>query len=436
MPGFWSRDLDQLVFDLVVFDNGLGPALYAVGGFQRANGRLVDGFARWDGYHWTGLGDPFGTWGSGGATALAVFDDGTGAAIYAGGISSDPQGGGRPIVAKWSGGAWTVIGLLSNPTPNSPVTALAVFDDGSGAALYASGGFDTAYGLRVNSIARWDGTSWQPLAGPHGVGLDEPAFALEVWDDGGGEALFVGGWFAVAGGVEVNGVAKWDGTEWEALSGPAGVGTDGVVRAFEVWDDGTGPALFAGGTFNDAGGIFTNHIAKWDGSAWSPLTGSSGTGIAGGSFDVESLAVHDDGSGPQLVVGGDFTLAGGIDARNIARWSGSEWSALEGPFANGTAAIVRTLATFDDGGWPMLFAGGDFDLAGGRTVGKIARWDGAAWSPLSSPTGHGLGSAATALAVYDGGGGPEVIAGGTFAGVGEIPASAVAAWNGSSWSAL
>jgi hypothetical protein len=117
VPGFWSRDLDRDPTALEVFDDGTGFALYAVGRFRRANGRLVNGFASWNGNDWTALEDAGGTWGSGGAFSLAAYDDGAGAALYAGGVSIDPQGIGRPLVAKWDGAAWSEIGLLSNPAP-------------------------------------------------------------------------------------------------------------------------------------------------------------------------------------------------------------------------------------------------------------------------------------------------------------------------------
>ena len=436
VSGFWSRDFDRQVSALVVFDDGTGPDLYAVGYFRRANGRFVNGFARWDGASWAPLDDAGGIWGNGGAFALAVFDDGSGAALYAGGVAVDSQGLGRPVVARWDGAAWSEIGQLSNPSPHTHVEALVAYDDGSGAALYASGGFDVADGVEVNHIAKWTGTAWKPLTGPLGTGTENPARALRVYDDGGGVALYVGGYIPHAGGVEVNGVAKWDGSTWSALAGPSGFGTDGSVSTLEVWDDGSGPALFVAGTFSESGGVFSLSIARWDGSAWSALSGPSLPGISGGYAWVHSLTVHDDGTGSKLYVGGEFTQAGGLEALNIARWDGSSWSVLDGPAGNGASEIVSALASFDDGGGTGLFAGGDFDLAGGVPVGKIARWNGGAWSPLSAATGHGLGSSAVALEVFDDGGGPEVIAGGYFGSAGDIPASSVAAWDGDHWSAL
>ena len=88
-----------------------------------------------------------------------------------------------------------------------------------------------------------------------------------------------------------------------------------------MFDDGGGPALYAGGDFTTAGGVAANGIAKWDGSSWTAL----GSGM---NADVHALTVFDDGGGPALYAGGDFTTAGGVAANNIAKWDGSSWTAL------------------------------------------------------------------------------------------------------------
>src|SRR5262245_65135 len=78
-----------------------------------------------------------------------------------------------PASAQDSCAAWTA-GLFGAQEPGGPVSALTVFDDGSGAALYAAGSFESAGGAAARRIARWNGEAWSAL----GSGLNGNALAL------------------------------------------------------------------------------------------------------------------------------------------------------------------------------------------------------------------------------------------------------------------
>src|SRR5258705_34815 len=71
--------------------------------------------------------------------------------------------------------------------------------------------------------------SWVPTFGG-APGVDSDVVASTVFDDGGGPALYVGGFFTTAGGVAANYVAKWNGSSWSAL----GSGMNGSVYALTV----------------------------------------------------------------------------------------------------------------------------------------------------------------------------------------------------------
>jgi hypothetical protein len=204
--------------------------------------------------------------------------------------------------------------------------------------------------------------SWSAL----GLGANGPVRALAVFDDGGGPALHAGGFFTTAGGVAAKRIARWNGSGWTALGG----GTSGPVLALAVFDDGSGPALYAGGDFKNAGGIAVNGIARWDGSSWTALAG----GVIQAEASVYALTVHDDGSGPALFAGGSFGTAGGVAARNIARWNGSSWSPLGSGVGGFGLDRVEALAAYDDGGGPALYAGGTFTSATDSSDSFLAKW--------------------------------------------------------------
>jgi hypothetical protein len=357
---------------LASWDSGSGPALYAGGDFMSAGGTAANRIARWQGASWSALG-------GGGVSDLvdtfATYDDGSGPALYAAGSFTSAGGVAANRVAKRAGTSWFPLGSgLQNVDGTGTVKGLAVFDDGSGPALYAGGLFTLAGGVSAPHMARWNGGSWSSVGG----GVDHGVFALIVFDDGGGPALYAGGNFTlvdwtIGSGTPAPGIAKWNGTSWSAL----GTGMNSTVEAFAAFDDGTGAALYAGGAFKTAGGVTVNRIAKWNGTSWSAVGG--GMDITAGS-NVHALAVYDDGSGPALYAGGGFTLAGGVPAAHIARWNGASWSAVGG----GTSDNVSALTVYDDGSGPALYAGGDFETAGGVPVHGIARWDGTSWSALGA----------------------------------------------------
>src|SRR5207245_150179 len=121
----------------------------------------------------------------------------------------------------------------------------------------------------------------------------------------------------------------------------------------------SGSDLYAGGAFTTAGGTAANYVAKWNGSNWTAL----GSGLNDG---VYALAV----SGSGVYAGGAFTAAGGSAADSIAKWNGSSWSALGSGMGGGIfAPSVHALALSG----PDLYAGGQFTTAGGKVSGSIAR---------------------------------------------------------------
>ena len=407
---------------LAVYDDGGGPSLY-VGGFfdavRQSDGQelSVNNIAKWNGLSWSALGTGIDNGQGGAVDSLAVYDDGSGPALYAGGLFTTAGGISANRIAKWNATSWSALGSGMN----GDIGTLTVFDDGSGPKLYAGGSFTTAGGVAANRIAKWDGTSWSALAS----GMNDEVDALAVYDDGSGPALYAGGDFTTAGGISANRIAKWNATSWSALGG-----MNLRVDSLTVHDDGSGPALYAGGAFTSAGGA-ASRIAKWNGTSWSALGSGLQHLLSYSTLDLHggTMAVYDDGGGAALYVGGSFTTAGGVGANNLAKWNGTSWSALG---SSGLSNLVRAVVSHDDGGGPALYVGGSMKNAGGVEVNYVARWDGSNWSAL----GSGVSDEVWALAVYDDGSGPALYAGGYFASAGGSPASRIAKWDGSSWSAL
>ena len=88
---------------------------------------------------------------------------------------------------------------------------------------------------------------------------------------------------------------------------------------------------------------------------------------------MRALVLNDAG---ELFAGGRFTIAGGLAAKNIAKWNGQSWTAL-GEGLDGDVLALATSGT-------DLYAGGGFFTASGLTVNNIARWDGTQWNRVGA----------------------------------------------------
>jgi len=392
---------DAPVNALAVFDDGTGPALYAGGEFTEAGGVAVHHIAKWDGDQWS---SPAG--GVNNAVhALSAFDDGRSTALYVGGEFTLADNGAVTAagIARWTGTQWEAVSGGVNGD-NATVYALETFDDGRGESLYVGGDFTSpgAY------IAQWTGSQWQPVAG----GVNDTVFALEVLNPGDGDALYVGGEFVVAGGSTANRMARWDGTSWTTL----GDGFNGRVRTFAVYNG----ALYAGGHFTEADGVEARRIARWDGNTWVEVGGGvSGSG-GGDVWEVFSLAAYRD----ELIVGGLFNRAGGLWVTYLGRWDDVQWR----PSFAGPDSVVYAMTVYDG----ELYIGGAFSHIEGLTTNYIARWDGDTWRTVSS----GMNQYVYGLATYDDGNGEALYAVGMFTTAGGQSARRIAKWDGQQWSAL
>ncbi|QSB13646.1 hypothetical protein JQS43_19000 [Natronosporangium hydrolyticum] len=395
-----------------VWDDGDGAALYVGGWTMTAGEHVVNRIARWDGAGWSPLTGPDGTGvtteGSGNPNikALAVYQD---KLIVAGYFN---RAGGVPVdnIAQWDGERWSAL-PGGGVTGGIGVEALTVHDG----VLVAGGSFTTAGGEPVARVAGWDGEQWSS----YDVGVEGGSvFALESYQDD----LYVGGSFTHAGGAQVGRIARWDAAQrqWHAVAG----GANNIVRALYAHEG----ALYAGGNFTVIGDRTANHIARWDGSGWSALGG----GMSGqGNPRVESILAY----AGELVAAGSFQSAEGGTVNHIARWDGTGWSPLAGPGGAGADLGIGTLAAFEG----RLVAGSmGFREIGGVAANYIAQWDGDGWEPLRDGPSNGLSDITsgiadvTAAVVWRG----DLIVAGSFVRAGEVRANRIARWDGASWTPL
>ncbi|HZN41182.1 MAG TPA: hypothetical protein VFD82_20420 [Planctomycetota bacterium] len=375
----------------VVLPNG---DLVVGGMFSDAGGAPASHLARWDGTSWSALGGGIGGTGYAhiGVRSLTMLPNGD---LVVGGFFMGAGGLTIPNLARWDGSTWSMLGA---GIANTAVNSLVVLPGGD---LVAGGAFSVAGGIGASSVARWDGAAWSSLG--DGAAPSARVHSLLTMPDG---SFVAGGFFQAAGAVPVSGIARWDGASWSALGSFAPYGR---VNAMRLLSNGN---VLAGGNF----------VGRWDGTAWT-LLASTFAGSVPHADIVEAVAELPNGD---IVIGGDFSLVGSMWILGLARWDGMSWSELGGQ----QPGQVHALATLDNGD---LVVGGDlwamFPLTNG-----IARWDGTAWSAFGSGLqSWGSGGEVFAIAPLANG---ALIAGGVFTTAGGQPANNIARWNGAAWSPL
>lgn len=342
-----------------------GQDIYVGGRFTAAGGVRVASIARWNNRTstWSALGDgvsqsdPDAESTLGTVYAIAI----NGRDIYIGGRFDRAGDVDAYNVAHWKNGVWSSMkqGIGYNYQKGSydatsVVSAIGV----SGSDIYVGGQFDQAGGTRSNRIARWNEASqtWSPLGGGLG-GSSFYTYVLAIAVDG--SDVYAGGVFPIAGDVDVKNIARWDGSKWNRLGNPGGNnGVNNSVYAIAVGGNGE---IYVGGDFKVAGGVVNvNNIAMWDGSRWSnPGGGVNGT--------VYALGVASDG----VYAGGNFKLAGQIQAPQIARWDGTRWWELgSGVEEFNRQGVIRAIGS----NGIDIFAGGEFSLAGKKPSYNFAHW--------------------------------------------------------------
>lgn len=350
--------VDGAVYALAADSHGV----YVAGDFAGAGGVAANNVARWDGSAWHALGDGVD------GPVFAVLVDGDG--LYAGGEFGTAGGAPAHNLARWDGAQWSdVAGGVSGPSAR--VQCLAR----DAAGLLVGGAFtEVGVSTPANGLARWTGLVWEVLGGfPPGIehdiravvsfsgtiyvggvlhfpGSTRPSEAtlaratpLVLSDHAGsanandecagcasvdalatnGVDLFVAGAFTHLGEVTALG-SPYEVVRLVNAAVPFGLGDGptlpsvvggGAIRALAA----SGGSLYAGGNVLQIRGVSVNHVARWNGAAWSAL----GSGV---SAPVRTIVVWNG----DVYAGGDFITAGGATVHHVARWDGSAWSPLAG----------------------------------------------------------------------------------------------------------
>lgn len=320
------------------------------------------------------------------------------------------------IIAQYITHAQTWTAITNNQGFDDQVICL--YADDANNTLYAGGAFTKVDGTTVNGIAKWDGTQWTPM-GDGFAGSTPYVYSITKYNND----IYAAGQFVASGTTTVNGIARWDGTQWQPVDGGLTLTTQFDYGAsLHVYNN----ELYVGGRFSTVGSssLAVNNLAKWDGTKWQT--------VADGANDaITSMHTHNN----ELYIGGYFVFTQqiGIDVQyRIAKMMGNNLVAV-GSKGLGDATdhwSVQSMETYNG----ALYAGGNFNVleSGTTTANNIAEWDGTQWNTMGNPVGitSTSGLPLRALATYNN----KLFAGGDFTSAGMASsAKNIAYWDGTQW---
>lgn len=340
---------------MVPWDSGAGEKLYVGGSFSRIGGVTAESVASYNPATntWSRMGSR--GLSSGFATSIHVFDDGTGEKLYVSGLFDNADGkNGTENLAAWDGSQWSSVG----GGVDFAVWALTSGDFEGSPRLYVGGQFNSAGGVPAHGIASWDGQQYRAVGSGVGIGgaFSPYISKMRVWNDGSGAALYCVGRFDTIDGVTCRMIGKWNGLSWSQVG--AGLTPPSSLQqldAITVFDDGTGEALYVAGTefrINGRSGLVS--CAKWNGVEWTPI----GQVVYG---RVANLIGWNDGDGPKLYFAGTAIP----DLEYFARLEGGVWVTAFGGVGGPAIPPSNWPSAFGLGRWGKhLLIGGNFTEVG------------------------------------------------------------------------
>ena len=363
LPGYWDNAFGPAGIGgqglrsqaMTVARNPINGDVYVGGEFNMGDGK--NEIVRWDGSQWTAVG--MGT--NSTVYALAFAPDGT---LYVGGgFTTVRQADGTVVealrVAAWDGTSWSALGRGASVGRVSHIE----YDEASG-RVFIGGDFPNVINedgstVLSSAIAYWDGSTW------NAVGQGANDVRTIAIDPNSGD-LLVGGRFLTTGynadgtSVDLAGLGRWNGAQWQAFGNP---GSWTNTLKFDAAGQ-----LYAAGRFSEIGGVPVSNVARYNGTTWEapggPPNGPSGQEIT--ELFVEPAGLFAVGRFTE-VLQADGTVDS-IQRITYLDFATGTWLPL-GPTRHPDSFINEIYGTSEE-----VWVVGAFRDIGGRPADRVSRW--------------------------------------------------------------
>jgi hypothetical protein len=292
-----------------------------------------------------------------------------------------------PLIDHWNGTAWQ-----PSAGPAYPASDLVSLDSVSAASATDAwaAGFTRAggNGPAFPATAHWNGTSWStvPAAPCLTAGVPVSSYLLGVTDVNPADAFAVGECTSHASGL----IQHWNGSTWTQMALPdpnpahpgmtqslSSLSADG---ANDVWAVGLYTVLFA-----PTGIRYEPYSLHWNGSTWAvvpmpPVPGTDGHLV----YQFHSIDAISPGNVWAVGQSGDDVGVGGTPtATLVEHWNGTAWSVVPSPTVGTSPFLNSVTATGPADVWAV---GYDTPAGGTQPRTFTMHWNGTAWATVGSPT--------------------------------------------------
>jgi uncharacterized delta-60 repeat protein len=288
--------------------------------------------------------------------AIALQSDGK---ILVGGPFSQMYGVSRSCIARLNanGTLDTSFNPGTGATGSLPnVTTIAVRSDGR---IIIGGRFSGYNGTPRNNIAGLNSNGTLDPSFNPGAGMNNTVNALLVQP---GDQVLVAGDFTSVNGTPRNRIARLGTTGALDAAFDPGTGADGMISCLIP---GTGSSIYVGGDLLNYNGIPRSRIARINANGGLDGLFDPGTVL---NNSVLAMALRSDGG---VIVGGDFTAAGGTARNKVAKLTAT--GSLDNTFDPGTGAGSNVWALANAMGSGGIYMGGDMLTYAGTGCGFILR---------------------------------------------------------------
>ncbi len=291
-------------------------------------------------------------------------------------------------VCRWNGTRWDSLagGInthdILNTTPSGAVLSCIPYN---GQTLFG-GYFHSIGNVNANGIALWDGIKWDSLP-KRAFKFEKNTIVSGFLKKNG--LLYIHGTFDTIAGQPANGLATWDGVNYNPIPLPISSSFQGILDMVNFQND----LYITGGRFNIGASSNVRDVLKFNGSSWISTTAG---GLLGSFSSIADLEIYNN----ELYACGHFTKSDGNVANHIMKWDGSQWNDIgfeDQPYF----IAINKMQVYDNKLWVF----GSFDKAAGYFASKVAVYDGANWCGLKDTLDNNLGTATVYKdTIYIGGG--------------------------------